>query len=159
MLIYLVQHGKAKTKEEDPKRPLNKEGKKDIEKIAMFLKKSNINIETIMHSDKLRAKETAEILSKSINSKNGLKEIPGLQPNDIVEPIATLLNQQSSGNIMFVGHLPFMSKLSSLLITKNQDCKIIAFQQGAVVCIEKNEENEDIETFSLKWMVTPEIVN
>ena len=157
MLIYLVQHGKAKTKEENPKRPLSEEGKNDIEKIALFLKKSNIQVESIMHSVKLRAKETAEILAKSINSNNGLEEIPGLQPNDFVEPIVTFIKQQSN-DIMFVGHLPFMNKLSSLLITKSQDNSIVAFQQGAVVCIEKNEENEEIDTFSLKWMITPELI-
>ena len=158
MLVYLVQHGKAKTKEEDSKRPLSKEGKNDIEKIALFLKNLKIKVESIMHSDKLRAKESAEILSKNINTNNGLKEIPGLQPNDIVEPIATFIKQQSN-DIMFVGHLPFMDKLSSLLITKNQDNKIIAFQQGAVICMERDNENEEIETFSLKWMITPDLIH
>jgi phosphohistidine phosphatase len=155
MLIYLVQHGKAKTKEEDPNRPLTDQGKKEIEKITSLLKKLNINVESIMHSEKLRAKETAKILAQSINSNKGIQEIPGLLPNDNIIPIATFINQKSN-NLMFVGHLPFMDKLASLLIAENENNNVVAFQQGSVVCIEKNE---DLQKYSVKWMVTPEIVN
>ncbi len=155
MLIYLVQHGKAKTKEEDPNRPLTDQGKKEIEKITSLLKKLNINVESIMHSEKLRAKETAIILVKGVNSNKEIQEIPGLLPNDNIIPITTFINQDNN-NLMFVGHLPFMDKLASFLTTENENNNIITFQQGSVVCIEKNE---DLKKYSVKWMVTPEITD
>ena len=37
MHVYLVQHGKAKTTEEDPTRGLSDEGREDLEHIANFL--------------------------------------------------------------------------------------------------------------------------
>ncbi len=154
MLIYLVQHGKAKTKEEDPERSLNNEGKKDIEKTAIFLKKMSLSVDTIIHSEKLRAKESAEILLKGINSKNGLKEVPELLPDDSIMPISLFINQQKN-DLMFVGHLPYMDKLSSYLLSGNEDNKIISFQQGAVVCLEKDNKEDK---FKLKWMITPELL-
>lgn len=155
MLIYLVQHGKAKPKEEDPNRPLNEQGEKDLNAVAKFLKKININVESIMHSEKLRAKETAEILAKGVNLKKGIQEIPGLLPNDNIIPISTFINQESN-NLMLVGHLPFMGKLTSFLTTEKEDNNVVEFQQGSVVCLEKNEETKG---YSIKWMITPCIAN
>lgn len=155
MLIYLVQHGKAKTKEEDPERPLSNQGKKDVEKAALLLKKLNVNVESIMHSEKLRAKETAVILAKGVISNKSIQEIPGLLPNDNIIPIATFINQENN-NLMLVGHLPFMDKLTSLLITEKEESNIVTFQQGSVLCLEKNEA---LKKYSIKWMITPEIAN
>lgn len=154
MLIYLVQHGKAKTKEEDPERSLNNEGKKDIEKVAMFLKKINIKVDSIIHSEKLRAKESAEILLKGVNSKKGLKEVHELLPEDNIMPISLFINQEEN-DLMFVGHLPFMDKLSSLLLTGNEENKVVKFRQGAIICLEKDNE---LNKFKLKWMIPPEII-
>lgn len=154
MLIYLVQHGKAKTKEEDPERPLNNEGKKDMEKAAMFLKKMNIKVDTIIHSEKLRAKESAEILLNGVNSINGLKEVPELLPEDNIMPISIFINQVEN-DLMLVGHLPYMNKLSSMLVTGNEENNIIKFQQGAIVCLEKGNE---LNKFRLKWMISPDII-
>src|SRR4030042_181594 len=148
MLIYLVQHGKAKTKEEDTERPLNNEGKKDLEKTAAHLKKMGLKVDSIIHSEKLRAKESAEILLNGVNSKNGLKEVPELLPDDNIMPISLFINQQEN-DLMFVGHLPYMDKLSSMLLTGNEENKVVKFQQGAVACLEKDNE---LDKFKLKWM-------
>jgi phosphohistidine phosphatase len=37
MKLYLVQHGKAKSKEEDPDRPLSMDGLEETKKVASFL--------------------------------------------------------------------------------------------------------------------------
>ncbi len=42
MTIYLVQHGKAKSKQEDPERPLNNSGIAESNTVLHFLKKQGL---------------------------------------------------------------------------------------------------------------------
>jgi phosphohistidine phosphatase SixA len=63
MRLYLVQHGAAKTEAEDPQRGLTDEGRQTVERIAQFLAPLRLALDRIEHSDKLRARQTAEILA------------------------------------------------------------------------------------------------
>ncbi|HDD66024.1 MAG TPA: phosphohistidine phosphatase SixA, partial [Nitrososphaeria archaeon] len=62
MKVYLVQHGEAKREEEDPARPLTEEGKREVEDVARFLAELGVRVDRILHSGKLRAAQTANIL-------------------------------------------------------------------------------------------------
>lgn len=75
MKVYLVQHAKSKSEEEDPTRPLSDEGRDDLEKIVKFI---GIKVSRILHSNKLRAKQTAEAFAKSLNAK--VQEVEALEP-------------------------------------------------------------------------------
>ena len=82
MKLYLVQHGLAQAKETDPDRPLTDEGKKDIDNLASFLQKAEINPDRVIHSGKLRARQTADILAGRLSPGLAV-EISGLiNPND-----------------------------------------------------------------------------
>lgn len=109
MILYLVQHARAKSKEEDPKRPLSGDGVVEINKMASYLANLNIKVEEVFHSSKLRAKQTAEVLTVKIQPEGRLSEIEGLLPlNDpgIWEKRVAQINR----NIVLVGHLPHLSK-------------------------------------------------
>jgi len=80
MLLYLVQHGEAKREEEDPARPLTDKGKSEVEKIASFIAKTGIHIERILHSGKLRALQTAEILASHLKPPRGIEQADALDP-------------------------------------------------------------------------------
>jgi phosphohistidine phosphatase len=154
MTIYLVQHGKAKTKQEDPERPLNNEGIVETNTVLQFLKKQNVKVVSIIHSGKLRAENTAEILLEGLSSENGLIQMNGLNPNDDVSMVYNFIVKQNK-DYMFVGHLPFMNKLSSLLLTGSENLKLVQFKNSCIVCF-KEENNED--NFTLNWMVYPELL-
>jgi len=148
MKVYLVQHAKPKSKEEDPDRPLSNEGKNDIIKIVKFL--PQLNIKKVLHSSKLRAQQTAEILAKSLKAEviNG----------DAFEPLAdpaiwTQRLDKESEDVMLVGHLPHLAKLASQLLTQNQEKPVISFKQGGIVCLEKTDYGWEVA-----WMVTPELL-
>ena len=148
MKVYLVQHAKPKSKEEDPDRPLSDEGKNDIIKIVKFL--PQLNIKKVLHSSKLRAQQTAEILAKSLKAEviNG----------DALEPLAdpaiwTQRLDKESEDVMLVGHLPHLAKLASQLLTQNQEKPVISFKQGGIVCLEKTDHGWEVA-----WMVTPELL-
>ena len=57
MYVYLVQHGKAKSAEEDPNRGLSDEGRNEIQRVAEFLSELRITVSLIQHSGKTRLKK------------------------------------------------------------------------------------------------------
>jgi phosphohistidine phosphatase len=146
--IYLVQHGEAKDKKEDPERPLTDKGKEEVKKMAIALSIKNPQIDEILHSTKLRAKQTAEIFAEHLNIP--AKEIEGIKPLD--DP-RIALNLAGSKNLMIVGHLPHLDNLSSLLLTGDENAEVIKFRMGGVVCLEKEEK------WRIKWILVPELVH
>ena len=154
MKLYLVQHGEAKPREVDPDRHLTEKGIRDARRIAAFLKPLKISVDAVWHSGKPRAAETADILAQPLNVKRRVKERKDLSPNDPVGPTAEKI-LSAGKDLMIVGHLPFLTKLASSLITGREDEEIIAFQYAGVVCLERAEG----ESFAVRWMVTPELLN
>ena len=154
MNIYLMQHGKPVPKEKNPDKPLSAHGRDDVEKIAGFLKKAGIQVEIIFHSDKIRAGQTAEIMSSKINPGKKLQKREGLSPLDDVRIIAAEI-KQGEKDIMIVGHLPHLGKLISLLITGNDSSQVVSLQQGGVVCLRTNEKEKN---WAVGWMLVPEII-
>ena len=72
MRVYLVQHGESRPEEEDPQRSLTDEGVRNVEKIARFLRPLGLKLETIWHSGKPRAQQTAELLADAVPSSQGI---------------------------------------------------------------------------------------
>ena len=62
MHLYLVQHGRSKSGEVDTERRLTERGRADVEKVAALIKSFKLHIDSIWHSGKARAAETADIL-------------------------------------------------------------------------------------------------
>ena len=59
MIVYLVQHGEAKSEEEDPERPLTDNGRFTVESVSEHIAPLGLGVTRIIHSGKLRAKQTA----------------------------------------------------------------------------------------------------
>src|SRR5256885_5083219 len=126
MHAYLVQHGKAKSENEDPNRGLSDEGRTEVMRIAEFLTRLRMTISLIQHSGKPRAEETAHILSSSIRCTSGPCHIDGLNPSDDPNDAANFLNVYTD-DILIVGHLPHLERLTSLLLTGNPDRRPVQF--------------------------------
>lgn len=151
MKLYLLQHGEAHPEQVDPARSLTQKGRKDVLKVAKFLQRRGVEVDTIWHSTKTRAIQTAEILAKSVRAKS-IEQKQGLAPNDPVETIEDEL-AKTEKDLMIVGHLPFLQKLASLLLTDSESQDLIAFRQGGVVCLEHEQGKWEIV-----WMITPELI-
>jgi phosphohistidine phosphatase len=158
MKIYLVQHGKAYGKSEDPERSLTEEGKKEIVKVVTFITEKkpldiNIKLTKIFQSGKTRAKETAELIAQFIHPAEGIHESKDLEP--MANPSKWLDRlRQMNQDTMLVGHLPHLSKLASLLLTRTEtktESEIIKFSNAGIICLSKEEE------YSIEWIVTPDI--
>jgi len=153
MHAYLVQHGKAKSAEEDPNRGLSDDGREEVTRIAEFLEDLRITISLIHHSGKLRAEETAHILATSIRCTAGPCQTEGLNPPDDPAATANFLNVYTD-DILIVGHLPHLERLTSLLLTGNPDRRPVQFRNSGVVCLEKDQSGR----WSVVWAIVPDLL-
>jgi len=153
MKRYLVQHAKAASKETDPERPLTEEGRRDIQKVAAFIKPLDLSVDYLWHSGKNRARQTADVLSEVVEVKKEMAAHEGLSPNDNV---TVLKDELISGrkDIMIVGHLPFLPKLASLLLTGSESSNTVAFKNGGIVCLDYSDHSQ----YQLDWMIIPELL-
>jgi len=153
MKLYLVQHGEACAKEDDPDRPLTEQGQADVDRVAAFLKQAGIKVERVMHSGKLRAQQTAEHLAKAIAPGLELETNGLINPND--NPKAFDWQSESwNGETLIVSHLPFLSKLISHLVVDDDNQHITAYLPGSVVCLELFEDTH----WQINWMIRPELL-
>ncbi len=150
MKLYLVQHGLSLPEEKDPKRPLSPEGEVQTQKMAEFFKAEKIRVDFLWHSQKLRAIQTAQIISKSISCPE-ISERNDLNPLDSVSEFPEKIKSLNK-NLMIVGHLPFLEKLASLLLTGSENYKIVSFKNSGAVCLEYTD------TWMIIWIITPEQV-
>ncbi|RMF60516.1 MAG: phosphohistidine phosphatase SixA, partial [Calditrichaeota bacterium] len=116
MRVYLVQHGKSFSKEEDPERSLTPEGEKEVAGMAEWAARAGVAVAEIKHSGKTRARQTAEIFAANLHPEGGVREASGLNPLDDVVVFANQPGNLEEG-VMLVGHLPFLERLTSFLIT------------------------------------------
>jgi phosphohistidine phosphatase len=153
MKLYLVQHAKAASRDVDPQRPLTDEGRRDVQKVAAFIGRLSLRPDVVWHSGKKRAVQTAEALAKVVQAGTKIIARDGLAPNDDVGAVKDEL-ASSRHDVMIVGHLPFLGKLASLLLTGDESAGVVAFRQGGIVSLEQSAENQ----WQLAWMITPEIL-
>ena len=152
MRLYLVQHGEALSKEADPERPLSERGRADVTRIASLLGTAGIRVDTIWHSGKKRAEQTGALLAAIVGAGARPQAVSGIDPLDPTEELARTVNARAE-DLMVVGHLPFMARLVARLIVGKEGAFVVAFQPGAIVCLERTEEG----SWSIVWMVTPEL--
>jgi len=150
MALYLVRHGEAVLKEMNSDRPLSDRGLTEVRRVAERAAKKDLIITKIFHSGKMRAMQTASILQDYLKSASGIAETEGMNPKDDISGILPLI--ESEDNIMLVGHLPFLEKLASYLVTGNQDRRIVEFPTAGIVCLEKEQEKGP---WKIRWRLTP----
>jgi phosphohistidine phosphatase len=154
MKLYLVRHGEAMNVQDNPSRPLSEQGQLEVQVLARFVHQNDVTVHQIYHSDKLRAVETAKYLAESMSPVPNSEILPGLQPDDPVQPIAEYCNHWHQ-DVMLVGHLPFMPRLASELLLERDDQFCIDFQTAAMVCLER----VTIFQWCLKWFVAPALLD
>lgn len=153
MQLYLVQHGAARAEAEDPQRGLTDEGRRTVERLAEFLHPLDLGLQRIEHSEKQRARQTAEILAARLRSSEGTKQVSGLAPNDDVGPMQARL-QQESKNLMLVGHLPYLSRLVARLLGLGGDRSPVQFQMGGLVRLDRDHLGQ----WQVRWVLVPELL-
>lgn len=156
MKLYLVQHADAVPKDEDPRRPLSGKGLEDAVKVAAFLHGADVLVDELVHSGKLRAEQTANVLSKTVWLGRTPPPMAGLEPK---APTDHLYNAAmiAGGDLMAVGHRPFMDRLAARCLTGAEDGARIAFEPGSVLCLER-VDGDDGTSWALAWFVRPSML-
>ena len=147
MALFLVQHGKSFDKDVDPERHLSPDGIDETGTIAQMARKNGIVPKKILHSGKKRARQTADIFAEILDVSK-LEKGEGLGALDDVGKYAKKIKNKDQ--VMLVGHLPFIEKLASFLITGKQEPKVVQFQNSGIVCL----DSEDGHWF-VSWTIQP----
>lgn len=151
MQLYLVQHGEAMSKEQDPSRPLTQEGRAAARRLAERVSRIGVEIAEIRHSDKLRAAQTAEEFERALGVAR--REVPGLAPKDDINPVAREV-ASSNTNLMIVGHQPFLGRLTAFLLCEDESLPVTEFQYAGIVRLDRREDGR----FTLRWNLPPEVI-
>jgi len=155
MHVFLVRHGEAKSKREDPERSLSEKGLADIKKEAAFIAENfNIAVKKIYHSRKTRARQTAEVLGEYLKPPEGIHEADGLEPMADIYPWVDRTYAMKE-NTMIVGHLPFLEKLASYLLCQDENKQTVIFETCGIVSLGRTGESK----WYVRWMISPGIVS
>jgi len=154
MKLYLAQHGHAVSSEQDPERPLSDQGEQDVHSMAARLGDAGVRVARVWHSGKGRSEQTAWILAKKVLSGRNAECIKGLGPNDPVAEFATDADVWDEDTLV-VGHLPFMSRLLSLLLVNDAGHELVRFSPGSVVCL----EHDATDRWVISWLLRPELLS
>jgi len=151
--LYLMQHGEAVWEEHDPTRPLTEKGRADVQRVVRYaVAHAGVRVDRIVHSGKLRARQTAEIWREhlpaaAITDANGLD--PAASPDIWAERLVG-----ETRDLVIVGHRPHLARLAGRLLCDDPDREVVNVQNGGIVCLERSEQG----TWSVRWAVTAEIV-
>lgn len=153
MRLYCVRHGEAESSEVDSERPLTKQGKNDITKMANYLSQCGVRVSTVLHSPKLRAKQTAEILGNGLSATEITQSQNLLNEDAAVEPLEQMVKSLQE-DVMLVGHLPFMYHFVNKLLLNNENYyPIINFFPGTIVCLDYEDQQ-----WMINWIISPKII-
>jgi phosphohistidine phosphatase len=154
MEIYLMQHGPALPKDQDPDEGLSPEGKDRIHAGGQALKKMGVTFDAILSSPKKRSKETAAIVAEEVGFPVEkiveTKKVKAMTPPE--ETVQALSELSGAGRVLIAGHLPSVAELASFLLTEGSKATV-QFEMGGCCLIEVDE----LPTHSgrLRWYLPP----
>ena len=152
MKLYLVRHGKAEDSvDESGERPLSQRGMADVEAQAKFLAGANVKVQQVFHSGKLRARQTAEILSALVAPGVALQKIDNITPMDDTDFLAAQL-QNWDIDTMVCGHNPFMERMTARLLAGDDEENVVIVKTATVMCFERFANK-----WVMDWMVVPSL--
>lgn len=137
------------TAADNPLRPLSAAGRRHVEQTARLAVERNVQPSAIYHSGILRAAETAEILARHFPSLERVAQLSGLLPDDDPAIIKIELDF-AADSLMLVGHLPFMSRLTGLLLHGDSERPAAEFLPASMVCCVKSAAE-----WKIRWQIAP----
>lgn len=146
MKLFLIRHAIAEDGDDDDGRPLSRKGTKRFAEVVRVLRALGVRFDLVLHSPKLRAVQTAELLHTLVD---GSFEVTPL----LAEPPSRALLEACSGDrVAVVGHEPSLSALLSWLVLGRPSAGRFEMKKGAVACLEG-----DVGPGAMKlvWLLPP----
>lgn len=156
--IFILRHSDAedideKLEKNDFERKLTEEGIKKIKKIGLFVNALNEEIDLVLSSPLIRAKETARIFVDSLSEKPELNIVDFLSSGASSKDISKgLLNYVNYKKIVLVGHSPDLEIFTGKLIGASH----IGLKKAAIAKVRLNNNLE--LSGELEWLITPKLL-
>jgi phosphohistidine phosphatase len=155
MEIYLMQHGPALPKDQDPEEGLSPEGKGRIQASGQALKKMGVSFGAIFSSPKKRSKETAAIVAHEVGFPQEkiveTKKVKAMAPPE--ETVEALSELAGAERVLIAGHLPSVAEVASFLLTEGSKAAV-QFEMGG--CCRIDVEKLPTHEGRLRWYLTPD---
>jgi phosphohistidine phosphatase len=135
--LLILRHAKSSWEDaslDDRERPLNKRGRRDAPRIGDLIRQQEVPPDTIVTSDALRARTTAETVAEAAAYSGKIvvdRRLYLAGPADIVDVLRTL-REPEAGTVMIVGHNPGLEELVAQLTGEEQRLPTAALAQIAL---------------------------
>lgn len=160
MKLYLLRHGEAADHSDphypnDAARPLTPKGSKRTRQLANALRQMEVSFDVIFSSPLVRARQTAEIVARSLDLEKKLRLTNHLAPGGaFADLLAQVENARSSAQaVLLVGHEPYLSGLISLLCTGGPTLAVEMKKGG--LCRLEMETVKAGRCATLEWLLSP----
>jgi len=118
-----------------------------------FLKPLRLRVGAIWHSDRVRAVQSARILSGAIGFSEKMIQLSYLGPDDSIAPAVRSI-RKARGDVMIVGHLPFLGKLASKFLTRKPSDEILKLSTSSIVAL----RSDDGRKWAVEWLLAPSLI-
>jgi phosphohistidine phosphatase len=161
--LYLVRHAVAALRgpdyPDDADRPLTDEGVERFRRSVAGLRDTGVQLDLVLTSPYVRARETAEILCAGLRPKPKLIVVEALAPEQKpAEVIAAIARHSSAGRgasrLALVGHEPDLGELAARLLGAKG---AFEFKKGGVCRIDVDRAMP-AGPGTLRWFLTPRVL-
>lgn len=162
MNLYIVRHAIAVDREDfegedDSQRPLTDRGRRKMKKITRGLCQLGVELDIILSSPYVRARDTAEILASELKMKDKLAFSESLvPPGNFDQLIGEINDTYNVGSLAVVGHEPMLSEFISLLAVGSPGLAV-TMKKGGVCCLSVDHLSNDHRA-TIEWLLTPAIM-
>jgi phosphohistidine phosphatase len=158
MNLYLLRHAIAMPSGTssgfaERQRPLTLQGRKKLRRAAKGMLALKLDFDVIFSSPYWRAKQTAEIVAEILGAEDRLNFSDHLAPNGHSDALVRQILRHAPGEVLLVGHEPYLSKLISLLISGQT--KVGISMKKAGLCKLTTESLQSGRCATLEWLLTP----
>lgn len=159
MKLYVLRHADAGDRgdpryPDDASRPISAKGVKRTRQLANWLRLRGASFDAILSSPLVRARQTAEIVARSLDLQKKLRLTNHLAPDgtfvDLIAQIESLRPHAES--VLIVGHEPYLSGLISLLCTGGSSLQLDLKKGG--LCRMELEAIKAGRCATLEWLLT-----
>jgi phosphohistidine phosphatase len=157
MRCYFLRHGPAGDPGDfqgaDFDRPLTGEGQDRMAREAKTIAELSLDLDLILTSPLVRAKQTAAIVASGLKLRNAPLEDERLGLGFDAKALASILREHADANaIMLVGHEPSMSQTIGQLVGGAR----IDLKKGGLACV--NLPSAASSEGQLAWLIPPKVL-
>ncbi len=158
-VLYLVRHAIAEARgprwPDDDRRPLTREGARRMRRAVRGLRALGLDVDRVATSPLVRARATADLLSRGLPAHPGILTLPALAPGGTpARTVRAIADASDAGALALVGHEPDLGMLGAWLVGAVTP---LALRKGGVCRIDLEGWPPE-RNGRLIWLATPRML-